>query len=69
MHGNEVLWQGGYDFSFHIRMIDPSTEEVFLHVSHNHYRSWPRLDQPLFFPVFNVVIDWQNACIEAEPPT
>jgi hypothetical protein len=59
-----VDWQGGYDYIFHLRMINPSTGEILLHLSHYHERLWPRLDRPLFNPVFNGLIDWKNECLQ-----
>jgi hypothetical protein len=59
-----VEWRGGYDYTFYLRMLNPSTGESPLYLSHYHYRLWPRLDQPLFFPVLNGLIDWKNECVD-----
>ena len=58
-----VSWEGGYDYIFNIRIINPRNNEILLYVSHEHYRFWPSLDYPLFFPVFNAVIEWKDECI------
>jgi hypothetical protein len=59
-----VEWRGGYDYEFYLRMLNPSTGESLLYLSHYHYRLWPRLDRPLFFPVLNGLIDWKNECVD-----
>jgi hypothetical protein len=56
-----VDWKG-YDYTFHIRITNPKNNEVLFHASHDYFRWWERMDRPLFFPVFNSVIDWVNEC-------
>ena len=53
----------GYDYTFQIRITNPKNNEVLFHVSHDQYRYGYYMDRPLFFPVFNSVIDWLNECI------
>ena len=62
-----IDWTGGEEYTFHIRIAEPARKEVVFHVSHYHYRWWPNLDRPLFFPVFNALIDWKNECAAAHP--
>lgn len=57
-----VGWEGGYDYTFHIRITNPTNSEVLFHASHDYFRWWERMDRPLFFPVFNSVIDWIDEC-------
>jgi hypothetical protein len=52
----------GYDYTFHIRITNPKNNEVLFYASHDYYRFWYSMDRPLFFPVFNSVIDWVNEC-------
>jgi hypothetical protein len=52
----------GYYYTFQIRITNPKNNEVLFHVSHDHYRWGYSMDRPLFFPVFNSVIDWIKEC-------
>ena len=54
---SNVEYKGGYDFTFHYKVINPENAEILLHVKHNAF-NWGGLDRPLFNPVFNKYIDW-----------
>lgn len=52
-------WEGGYDFTAELKVIDPSDGEVVFHATNKAF-NWDGLDKPLFFPLFNAFIEWAN---------
>jgi len=52
--------KGGYNYEAQLKVIDPSDGKVLFHIQHKAV-NWDGLDQPLFLPMFNALIDWVNA--------
>jgi hypothetical protein len=60
-----VEYKGGYNFSASIEAIDAETTETVFTAKQDAF-NWSGLDQPLFFPLFNSLIDWTEG--KAPPP-
>lgn len=60
-----VEFKGGYNFSATIEAIDAETTETVFSAKQDAF-NWSGLDQPLFFPLFNALIDWTEG--KAPPP-
>lgn len=60
-----VEWKGGYNFSASIEAIDTETTETVFSAKQDAF-NWSGLDQPLFYPLFNSLIDWTEG--KSPPP-
>lgn len=52
-----VEWKGGYSFFAHLKAIDPESGETVLLLEQNAI-NWSGLDDPLFFPLMNGLLQW-----------
>lgn len=52
-----VEWKGGYNFFAHLKAIDPESGETVLLLEQNAF-NWAGLDDPLFFPLMNGLLQW-----------
>ncbi|PSV27365.1 hypothetical protein C9J44_15970 [Photobacterium sp. GB-27] len=52
-----VEWKGGYNYVASIKAIDAKSAKEVLHLENSAF-NWDGLDQPLFFPLFNGLIQW-----------
>ena len=57
-----VEWKGGYSFFSSLKAFDAHTGEIVLHLENTAF-NWSGLDQPLFFPLLNGLVQW----IENQP--
>ncbi len=65
-----VEWKGGYDYIASIKVVDPTTTETVFSVKKKAF-NWAGLDKPLFYPLFNAMLDWaegKKVQTEAPPP-
>lgn len=60
-----VEWKGGYNWIATLEVIDAETTETLLKVEKKAF-NWAGLDKPLFYPLFNALIDWTEG--RAPPP-
>ena len=60
-----VEWKGGYDYEATLKVTDASTADTVF-VAHRKAFNWAGLDKPLFYPMFNALIDWTQGI--APPP-
>jgi hypothetical protein len=60
-----IEWKGGYDYIATLEVIDAETTETVLKVEKKAF-NWAGLDKPLFYPLFNALIDWTEG--RAPPP-
>jgi hypothetical protein len=56
-------YKGGYNFIASIEAIDAESAEVVFRAEKKAF-NWAGLDKPLFYPIFNALLDW----IDGVPP-
>ncbi|KXF80749.1 hypothetical protein [Enterovibrio coralii] len=54
-----VEWKGGYNYTSSLKAIDAETGETVLYLVNDAF-NWDGLDQPLFYPLFNGLIQWAD---------
>jgi hypothetical protein len=48
---------GNYDYELDFQVFDAQNGDLVLHIR-NHAFAWTGLDEPLFYPMFNAVLEW-----------
>ena len=54
-----VEWKGGYNYEASLKVVDPDTTETIFSAKKKAF-NWGGLDKPLFYPLFNALLDWLN---------
>lgn len=62
-----VEWNGGYNFEASLTAIDPETTETEFSIKKKAF-NWSGLDQPLFYPLLNGLLDWTAGRTVATAP-
>ena len=53
----DEAFQGGFNYTLSAKVTDPGSGKLVFHVEQNG-TNWSGLDAPLYYPVFNSVLDW-----------